>query len=116
MREILITEECRAFIEKQPERVINKFYELIEVITDIKVVPSSIVKNLLNSEFYELRIKAGNEYRVIIFTIDKPNFIESMNVVCLNGFMKKSNKDYQKAIRQARKLIIDYEIKRDEKE
>jgi hypothetical protein len=98
MREILISDECYHFIEQQPNRVALKFYQLIEVISEIKIVHSNFVKKLVNSEYYELRIKAGNEIRILIITIDHYNFNECEKLVCLNGFVKKSNKDYKKAI------------------
>jgi hypothetical protein len=55
-----------------------------------------------------LGFKAGNEYRVIIFAIDHLNFSECTQAVCLNGFMKKSNKDYLKAIKEAEKILEEY--------
>lgn len=108
MREILITSECLEFIDSQDERVSVKFFQLIEVIEEVKVVHSKFVKKLINTDFYELRIKAGNEIRVIIFAIDHSNFSECSKAVCLNGIVKKSTKDYKKAIRQAEKLLKDY--------
>ncbi len=108
MREIDITEKCLEFIDSQPERVANKFFQLIEVIGEIKVVHKNFVKKLINTEYYELRIKAGNEYRVIIFAIDHNNFSECSLAVCLNGFIKKSNKDYVKALKEADKILKDY--------
>jgi hypothetical protein len=108
VREVLITPECLAFVEGQNERISTKFYQLIEVMTEIKVVHSNFVKKLVNTDFYELRIKAGNEVRIIMFTIDHVNFNESNKVICLNGFIKKSTKDYKKAINQAKKLMSDY--------
>ena len=108
MREILITPECLAFIDNQDKRVSIKFFQLIEVIEEIKIVYSNFIKKLVNTNFYELRIKAGNEIRIIIFAIDHSNFSECRKAVCLNGFHKKSTKDYKKAIKQAEKLLKDY--------
>ena len=108
MREIVITEECLEFIDSQDERVIHKFFQLIEVISEIQVVHSNFVKKLQNTQFYELRIKAGNEYRVIIFAIDHLNFAECNKAICLNGFIKKSNKDYNKAIGKAENILKNY--------
>ena len=108
MREILITPECIDFIDNQEERVSNKFYQLIEVISEVKVVHTNFVKKLVNTEFYELRIKSGNEIRVIMFAIDHSNFTECSKAVCLNGLLKKSTKDYKKAIKQAEKLLTKY--------
>ena len=108
MREILITPECLEFIDKQSNRISTKFYQLIEVISEIKVVHANFVKKLVNTDFYELRIKSGNEIRVIMFAIDHSNFTECSKAVCLYGFNKKSTKDYKKAIKQAEKLLTEY--------
>jgi hypothetical protein len=83
MREIDITEECLEFIDSQGERVSLKFFRLIEVIGEVKVVNTNFLKKLQSTQFYELRIKAGNEYRIIIFAIDHLNFAESTKAVCL---------------------------------
>ena len=108
MREITITPECLDFIDNQNERVSTKFFQIIEVIGEVKVVHTNFVKKLMNTQFYELRIKAGNEIRIIIFAIDHLNFAECTKAVCLCGFQKKSTKDYKKAINQAEKLLGDY--------
>ncbi len=108
MREIDITTECLGFIDSQDQRVIDKFFQLIEVIGEVRVVNTNFVKKLQSSKFYELRIKAGNEYRVVIFAIDHMNFNECTKAVCLNGFLKKSNKDYNKAIKRAERILEDY--------
>lgn len=83
MREIDITEECLEFIDSQGERVSLKFFQLIEVIGEVKVVNTNFLKKLQSTQFYELRIKAANEYRIIIFAIDHLNFAESTKAVCL---------------------------------
>jgi hypothetical protein len=108
VREILITPECLEFIDSQEKRVSIKFFQLIVIIGEVKVVHSNFVKKLANTDFYELRIKAGNEIRVIMFSIDHLNFTECTKVVCLNGFHKKSTKDYQKALITAEKLLKNY--------
>ena len=108
MREIYVTEECLEFIDSQDERVSLKFFQLLEVIGEVKVVNSNFLKKLKSTQFYELRIKAGNEYRVVIFAIDHLNFAECTKAVCLFGFQKKSTKDYKKAIKQAEKILEEY--------
>ena len=108
MREIHITTECLEFIDGQNQRVIDKFFQLIEVIGEVKVVNTNFIKKLQSSKFYELRIKAGNEYRVVIFAIDHLNFNECQKAVCLCGFLKKSNKDYIKAIKLAERILEEY--------
>jgi putative component of toxin-antitoxin plasmid stabilization module len=105
VREIDITEECLEFIDNQSERARLKFFQLIEVIGEIKIVNSTFLKKLQSTQFYELRIKAGNEYRIIIFAIDHLNFAECTKAVCLCGFQKKVTKDSKKAIKQAEKIL-----------
>lgn len=78
------------------------------MMTEIKVINSNFVKRLQSTQFYELRIKAANEYRVIIFAIDHLNFNECSRAVCLNGFHKKSTKDYKKALKTAERNLEEY--------
>ena len=108
MREIDITEECLEFIDNQDQRFSLKFFQLIEVIGEIKVINANFLKKLQSTQFYELRIKAGNEYRIVIFAIDHLNFAECTKAVCLCGFKKKSTNDYKKAIKQAEKILEEY--------
>ncbi|TKG95031.1 hypothetical protein EYV94_09970 [Puteibacter caeruleilacunae] len=108
MKEIVITEECLDFIEYQDKRVVTKFFQLIDIMTQEKVVHSNFVKKLHSTKFYELRIKAGNEYRVIMFAIDELSFAECKEVICLYGFKKKSTKDYKKAIASSERILNDY--------
>jgi hypothetical protein len=103
MREIDITEECLEFIDNQNERLRLKFFQLIEVIGEIKVVNSNFLKKLQATQFYELRIKAGNEYRVVIFAIDHLNFAECTQAVCLYGFQKKQLKIIKRQLNKPRK-------------
>ena len=108
MRDVDITEECLEFIDKQGERVSLKFFQLVQVMMQEKVVHALFIKKLQSTKFYELRVKAGNEYRIIIFAIDHLNFSQANQVVCLNGFIKKSTKDYKKAIKAAEKILEEY--------
>jgi len=96
------------FIDNQNERISTKFFQIIEVIGEVRIVHSNFVKKLKNTQFYELRIKAGNEIRIIMFAIDHLNFAECTKVVCLYGFHKKSTKDYAKAVKQAEKILKNY--------
>jgi len=108
VRDIEITAECLEFIDSQDQRVIDKFFQLIDVISEVRIVNSNFIKKLQLSKFYELRIKAGNVYRVVIFAIDHLNFNECRKAVCLCGFQKKSTKDYKKAIKKAERILEIY--------
>jgi hypothetical protein len=108
MREILISDECIDFVSRNNTRVQTKFKYLLEVIGEQKIIHRAIVDKLVNTKFYELRIRAENQIRIIIFTIDNENFMESKKIILLNGFLKRTNKDYIKAINEAGKLLIKY--------
>jgi len=71
-------------------------------------VSTKFVKNLVTSDFYEMRISTDNEYRVILFAIDNDNFINANEIVVLNGFVKKSTADYDKQIAKAVKIMEDF--------
>lgn len=72
------------------------------------MIHTSFLKKLVSTPFYELRIRSGNEYRVVLFAIDHQNFAECTKAICLYGFQKKSTKDYKKAIKQAEKILATY--------
>ena len=77
----------------------------MNVLAEIRVVNTKLVKKLVDTDFYELRISVGNEYRVILFTIDHENLIEAEQILLLNGFIKKSTKDYKKEIEKAQRIL-----------
>ena len=105
MRTILRSLEFDEFYQNLPLNVQNKVKYAMTIIAEIKVVNIKLVKKLVDTDFYELRISVGNEYRVILFTIDSENFMEAEQIILLNGFMKKSTKDYKKEIEKAEQII-----------
>lgn len=105
MRTMIRSAEFDEFYNSQPANVQNKVKYAMNVIAEIKVVNTKLVKKLIDTDFYELRISVGNEYRVILFTIDHENFIEAEQILLLNGFMKKSTKDYKKEIEKAEQIL-----------
>lgn len=55
-----------------------------------------------------MRVSVGtNEYRTVLFAIDNRNVIQSTQIILLNAFLKKSNKDYKKQIEKANKILND---------
>lgn len=53
-----------------------------------------------------MRVSVGNnEYRTILFAVDKSNIIESTKIVLLNGFLKKSTKEYRKQVELAQSIL-----------
>lgn len=81
---------------------------VFEHIRTEKNISAKFVKSLVNTDFYEIRISADNEYRIILFAIDNDNFINATQIVLLNGFIKKSSADYEKQIAIAEKLMEDF--------
>lgn len=93
------------FFNSLPINVQKKLKYAMNIIAEVKVVSSKLVKKLVNTDFYELRISINNEYRIILFTIDHESFIESTQIILLNGFVKKSSKDYKKEIERAKQIL-----------
>ena len=61
-----------------------------------------------------MRVSVGfNEYRTILFAADHDNIVQAKIVIILNGFLKKSAKDYDKQIKKAINILnrLDYDTK-----
>lgn len=97
--------EFDEFYNSLPANVQNKVNYALNIIAVVKVMNTKLIKKLIDTNFYELRISVGNEYRVVLFTIDHENFIEAEQILLLNGFMKKSTKDYKKEIKKAEQIL-----------
>lgn len=106
IRKIFRTSEFDEFYNSLPSKVKDKFEYVFLVVQTIYNISTKFVKHIENTELYELRVSVGtNEYRTIIFTIDHDNIIESTRIILLNGFLKKSSKDYRKQIDKARTIL-----------
>ena len=93
------------------DKIKGKFDYVINVITTIYNVPTKFIKHLENTDLYEMRVSIGtNEYRTVLFAIDHDNFIEAKNIILLNSFLKKSNKDYRKQIEIAENILKRLEL------
>lgn len=66
---------------------------------------SKFVKKLVGTDFFELRVSVDNEIRVILFAVDNDNINLATSVILLNGFVKKSTKDYDKEITKAINIL-----------
>lgn len=87
-------------------RVRNKFEYVFEVVQSVYNISTKFIKHLEKSDLYEMRVSIGsNEYRTILFAIDHDNVIEARKIVILNGFLKKSSKDYRKQIDIAKTIL-----------
>lgn len=110
IRVVYKTPQFEVFYNSLPSKVQTKFQYVIDVVTTIYDISTKFVKHLQDTDLYEMRVSVGsNEYRTILFAIDKPNVIESTRIILLNGFLKKSNKDYRKQIEIAQSILKDLE-------
>lgn len=102
------TPEFDEFYNSLPANAQKKLDYVLNIVATIKVVNEQFVKKLVNTEFYELRVQVGTEYRVVVFTIDHLNFAEATQILLLNGFIEKSKKDHTKATEKASIILKRY--------
>lgn len=106
LRTIFRTKEFDAFFQTLSPKEIEKFEYVFKVIQSIYNISTQFVKHLETSDLYEMRVSVGtNEYRTILFAIDHSNVIQAKRIILLNGFLKKSSKDYKKQIQIAEKIL-----------
>lgn len=104
--------EFKQFYNGLPDKVKMKFDYTLEIVKTERVISTKFVKHLENTDLYEMRVSVdSNEYRTILFTMDDDNVMSATEIILLNTFMKKSNKDYNKQIRLAENILnrINYE-------
>lgn len=108
VRSLIFSDEFEEFYNNLSPKLLEKYrYGL--VISTQKLVNQKFVKHLTNTEFYELRISVSkDEYRSVLFAVDKKNFMESRQVLILNSFMKKDTKQYKAEIKLAERLLKKY--------
>jgi len=105
VREVIAYKDYfETFLIKQPIKVQDKIFKVIEIIETYERVPSSYLKLIAGTNgLYEARIKLGsNIWRVFCF------FDEGRLVILLNGFAKKTQKTPKKEIDKAIRLMIMY--------
>lgn len=105
MRVLFKTLEFTVFLESVDFATQQKIDYLSEILITQTVINAKVAKKLTNTDFYKVRIQVKNEYRIIVFTIDHENINQCKNILFLNGFMKKSTKDYDKEIKKALKIL-----------
>lgn len=109
IRELYFTDEFWNFYNKQQDKVKQKFDYVIGIVREEKILTTKFIKHLLNTDLYEMRISVGsNEYRTILFAINHNNIILSTQILVLNAFLKKSEKDYKKQIEIAETILGGY--------
>lgn len=106
IRKLELSQDFYIFFEGASMQVQNKIKYVLGIIRTQKIIPEKFVKKLQNTEFYEMRVSVGtNEYRTVLLSFDHENIQEATQVLVLNSFLKKSNKDYKKAVEKARTIL-----------
>ena len=92
------------FLKKQPVKVQNKIFKIIEAIETLERVPTNYLKMLVGTDgLDEARIQLGSDiWRVFCF------FDNGKLVVLLNGFTKKTQKTPKNEIKKAQQLMQKY--------
>jgi phage-related protein len=92
------------FLKKQPVKVQNKIFKVIEAIETLERIPENYLKLITGTKgLYEARISlASNIWRVFCF------FDKGRLVILLNGFSKKTQKTPKREIDKALRLMNDY--------
>ena len=111
IRELYFSDEFTEFYEKLQDKVKAKFEHTMDIIRTEYVLNTKFVKHLENTDLYEMRVSVNfNEYRTILFAVENDNIILSKRILLLNGFLKKSTKDYSKQIKVAKQILEDFEL------
>lgn len=87
----------------------KKFLQIMEVLLEVPKVHTHFLKKLTNTPLYELRIRSGLEYRLILKSLDHEDFNQCSKAVCIHGFIKKATKDYTKEIARAKRILIEWQ-------
>lgn len=105
LRNVILSPDYSAFEQRQTLRVKEKLRYAVSILENQSVLSTKFVKKLINTDFYELRIAADLEIRILLLPIDHPNVMQARKLLLLNGFVKKSMADYTKAMRKAMKIL-----------
>ncbi len=92
------------FLKKQPIKVQNKIFKILEAIETLERIPTTYLKRIAEAKgLYEARIQVGTDiWRVFCF------FDKGKLVILLNGFQKKTQKTPKSEIEKATKLMTEY--------
>ena len=84
----------KEFEQNANPRTREKLRYAISILETVYPVPTKFVKKLVGTDFFELRV-----------SVDNDNINLATNVILLNGFVKKSTKDYDKEITKAINIL-----------
>lgn len=104
-RDLILSPEYIEFEQSSSPRTREKLRYAVSILETLYPIPTKFVKKLTNTDFYELRISVENEVRVILFSANNENINLATCVILLNGFVKKSTKDYDKEVAKAINIL-----------
>ena len=109
IRIVFKTEEYELYFLSLDYRTKMKYDYVIQLIQTQRVVSERFVKKIWDTEFYEVRVSVGtNEHRTLLIATDNLNFMEATQVLFLNSFLKKDNKQYKREVEKARSIIKEF--------
>jgi mRNA-degrading endonuclease RelE of RelBE toxin-antitoxin system len=109
-RKLIYSPEYMAFMQSANPRTREKLSYVISILETVTQLPAKFVKKLVDTDFYELRVSVDNEVRIILFSADNENINLASKVILLNGFVKKSTKDYDREIAKAVNILNNLNI------
>lgn len=104
-RELIYSPDYIEFVQNSSMRIQEKLRYATSILESTSSIHTKFVKKLTNTDFYELRISVENEVRVILFAADNNNINLATSIIFLNGFVKKSTKDYKREIAKAINIL-----------
>jgi hypothetical protein len=110
MREIIKSPEFDEFFDSQSDKVQTKLDWAILAISRLDVISTKLAKKLVGTNFYEMRVSMDNEYRVVLLAVGHDNIMKADTVYFLNGFVKKSTKDYKRQLAIAENIVKNMKL------
>jgi len=91
-------------LTKQPTKVQNKIFKIIEAIETLERIPTNHLKQITGTNgLYEARIQLGTDIWRVFCSFDKGRL-----VILLNGFQKRTQKTPKNEIEKALILMKEY--------
>lgn len=112
IRLLYMSEEYKEFYNELDKITQNKVDIVINYIKNNRILSQNFVKKMKNSKNhqFEILVRSTNkrEYRILSIGIDNENLIDANEILLLNGFLKKENKDYKSAMNKADTIIENF--------
>lgn len=80
-RKLIYSAEYLDFEKNSNERTREKLRYASAILETMPVISTQFVKKLVNTDFYELRIKVDNEVRVVLFSLDSANINQASTII-----------------------------------